>query len=629
MNKNTLYDNLFTDVNEIIDKTDKLEVIHNSISPIKDKLTERLSQHRDTFVERAKEAKELTEDKKYTIAFFGETNAGKSTIIETLRILGNEKTKVEEYAIIESVQSDIKSFQTKVFELQQSIGNAEEKLIHIDNSNKKLYTNKEDNSKHIKKLVNEVTIEQESLSRLEKSLKEIDKRYKSIEKNLFIARQQDEKIKNEIEREKEHLQQKLKSLSFRILRWIKNIFNKEHLIDETRLDDLKVKEFESTQALNELNTILFEQNKNRADLKFKLDDHYKRVEKLKEQIVNLSNDNKRIDNELKLLYEKELNLQATIKDNYEQINKFEIKITELTAKLEELGDGRIIGTGVQDFTQGVHYYELNYKNQPIVLIDIPGIEGNEDRFTTMIKRALIKAHAIFYINGSDKKPEEKTLEKIKHFLRDQTEVYSISNIRGNADSYEFDEDREKLSTTHKDLEKNAVLTKEVLRKVLQDKYKGHLNVQGLLAFLSCTKYINPLRKDFQKSHNKILNLFGNRKNIQKFSNIHSIEQLIIEQQPFAATKIQIANLQTLIGVSSRFADDITQYQEQALSHDLIEHVAKEFSGYQNEVKINKDRLRHSLKRTGSEAAEAIINRLREFLYKIIDKQYEEAYDLFK
>ena len=41
----------------------------------------------------------------YTLAFYGETNAGKSTLIETLRIILNEKTKQAERERFKEIQS--------------------------------------------------------------------------------------------------------------------------------------------------------------------------------------------------------------------------------------------------------------------------------------------------------------------------------------------------------------------------------------------------------------------------------------------------------------------------------------------------------------------------------------------
>ena len=69
------------------------------------------------------------------------------------------------------------------------------------------------------------------------------------------------------------------------------------------------------------------------------------------------------------------------------------------------GDGRSIGDGRKDFTKEVKHF----KYQNIKLIDMPGIEGRERHVETEIKRAVRKAHIIFYITSSTKEPERETL----------------------------------------------------------------------------------------------------------------------------------------------------------------------------------------------------------------------------
>lgn len=61
---------------------------------------------------------------KFTIAFYGETNAGKSTIIETLRILLQEQTKLEERAAFRAREVEHGISETALTELAQAIENS-------------------------------------------------------------------------------------------------------------------------------------------------------------------------------------------------------------------------------------------------------------------------------------------------------------------------------------------------------------------------------------------------------------------------------------------------------------------------------------------------------------------------
>ena len=80
-------------------------------------------------------------------------------------------------------------------------------------------------------------------------------------------------------------------------------------------------------------------------------------------------------------------------------------------------DGLIIGTGEADFTKGNTLYPLNYKGKRFQLIDVPGIEGDESKYAHMVREAVAKAHLVLYVNGTNKKPEKATAEKIRSYLR--------------------------------------------------------------------------------------------------------------------------------------------------------------------------------------------------------------------
>ncbi|MUV10291.1 GTPase [Helicobacter pylori] len=103
------------------------------------------------------------------------------------------------------------------------------------------------------------------------------------------------------------------------------------------------------------------------------------------------------------------------------------------AELEKLQDGAIIGDGRSDFTLETKSYTLKHNNQSFVLLDVPGIEGNEKKVKQQISNATKKAHAIFYVTRTPAPPQkgeegkEGTIEKIQKQLDLQTEVYTIFN----------------------------------------------------------------------------------------------------------------------------------------------------------------------------------------------------------
>lgn len=200
-------------------------------------------------------------------------------------------------------------------------------------------------------------------------------------------------------------------------------------------------------------------------------------------------------------------------------------------------DGLIIGTGEADFTKGNTLYPLTYKGKRFQLIDMPGIEGNESKYEHMVREAVAKAHLIFYVNGTNKKPERATAEKIRTYLRLGTQVCPLINIRGNADAYEFEEDRESL-TGHNDSTTALELTEEVLSGVLSDKIlqTGHC-VQGLLAFsaLAINEHtgrttIHPSRdRDLVIQQRNYLKHFTSHESMYEFSQIDSVAKVLSDK----------------------------------------------------------------------------------------------------
>lgn len=197
-------------------------------------------------------------------------------------------------------------------------------------------------------------------------------------------------------------------------------------------------------------------------------------------------------------------------------------------------DGLIIGTGEADFTKGNTLYPLSYKGKRFQLIDVPGIEGDEIKYAHMVREAVAKAHLVFYVNGTNKKPEKATAQKIRTYLRLGTQVCPLINVRGNADAYEFEEDRGSL-IGHGGSTMALQQTEEVLRSVLGGKVmrSGHC-VQGLLAFSGLAidaqtgrTTIDPSRsQDLVIQQHNYRKHFASSKSMYEFSQIKSVAQVL-------------------------------------------------------------------------------------------------------
>ncbi len=76
------------------------------------------------------------------------------------------------------------------------------------------------------------------------------------------------------------------------------------------------------------------------------------------------------------------------------------------AELEKLQDGAIISDGRSDSTLETKSYTLKHNNQNFVLLDVPGIEGDEKKVKQQISDATRKTHAIFYVTKTPVSPQK-------------------------------------------------------------------------------------------------------------------------------------------------------------------------------------------------------------------------------
>lgn len=273
----------------------------------------------------------------FTVAFYGETNAGKSTIIETLRILLAEPQKV--------------SSQNKFKELVTS--------LNIDSAS-------------FEKINQEIAALKDNKVVLEQSLNSVKDK----------SNEQLSSLKNELATLNKTIESKL--AAFNIFQKIWHFFSK--LPEEAQLVS-KQEQFENTKLI------------------------------LDENVAQAENE---------------------VSENDELYNAACLKLEHMQGDLEKLApyaDGGIIGDGRSDYTLDSQSYLMQGDESKFTVLDVPGIEGKEEKVGESIWSAVHKAHAVFYVTSKAAAPQtgddknKGTLEKIKEHLGDQTEVYSIYNKR--------------------------------------------------------------------------------------------------------------------------------------------------------------------------------------------------------
>ena len=292
-------------------------------------------------------------------------------------------------------------------------------------------------------------------------------------------------------------------------------------------------------------------------------------------------------------------------------------------------DGLIIGTGEADFTKGNTLYPLNYKGKRFQLIDVPGIEGDESKYAHMVREAIAKAHLVFYVNGTNKKPEKATAQKIRNYLRLGTQVCPLVNVRGNADAYEFEEDRESLKN-HGDSTTALQQTEEVLRSVLGSKVMqtGHC-VQGLLAFSALAIDAQTGRTTIHSSRSRDLVIqqrnyqkhFTSRKSMYEFSQIQSVAKVLhdklstfredmIESNKTKVYELLVENLETLKNLY--------------ISHEaFVAKTKPEFDKCREAIKQPQERFEQLVVTGRKNLWEKLFNSLKEDADEIVEQNFGE------
>ena len=286
--------------------------------------------------------------------------------------------------------------------------------------------------------------------------------------------------------------------------------------------------------------------------------------------------------------------------------------------IEYAVDGIIVGDGRHDFTKIYKEYEMNISGKPFVLIDVPGIEGNEDDYKDEIKIALSKAHCVFYVQGHNKTTDSATAVKIKKYLRNWVKVYTIYNVRGSADAYDTPEERVNLVTD--DVRKVCVGIEKSFSDILGDSYGGNTVTQGFLA-LSAQANFSPKRADLIRKQNKLLTFFNSRDELYQFSRFDSVVSLVNEKASNYTNEIYEANKDKLVALSKHTIFAI----EEELNNQkgTIEKYCGLLNNYRREVDTYYNSASHRIEIQLREKCDDEFRKLKESVFTIISDDEPE------
>ncbi len=217
-------------------------------------------------------------------------------------------------------------------------------------------------------------------------------------------------------------------------------------------------------------------------------------------------------------------LYSTYQNNYQNDERNKQAILN---ELHSLQDGAIIGDGRSDFTLKTRSYSFQYNHQNFILLDVPGIEGNEKKVIDQISNATQKAHAIFYVTKKPTPPQKGeegkrgTIEKIQRQLDSQTEIWAIFNKPINSprafkDGLIDESEKESLK----------ILNKE-MKNILGKHYKGYKAVSAQVAFYGLSQALIP-ESDFYKNKQKFLEVFKEEEWLLYKSHFKPLAEFITE-----------------------------------------------------------------------------------------------------
>lgn len=351
---------------------------------------------------------------RFTIAFYGETGAGKSTLIETLRILLNEPSKMQARKQYDEIHAQLQVREAQLQALSGQVQITQEKLGCFAEQLQAVRKSYEAPAQVIMQAIDSAHLRHTAT---------LD----SLEHHLQAAQAAHQQASQAVQTLKDFIEQHQRTASLweKFKELFKKLPQKQALREaETHQQVTQQKQSAATDAVHAQKRL---HQQEREELEKKLSDVRLACEMACIQIAEE-------ENRTRIQLTQLQNDRITQKAQYEQLGQ----------QLLQYVDGEIIGDGRSDHTLLTKQYDFHLHGQDFALLDVPGIEGNETKEVALpdggkstvyeqITSAVQRAHAVFYVTNKAAAPQtgdtkiRGTLEKIREHLGAQTEVWSIFN----------------------------------------------------------------------------------------------------------------------------------------------------------------------------------------------------------
>ncbi|PKE31175.1 hypothetical protein CWS43_08430 [Rahnella sp. AA] len=298
--------------------------------------------------------------------------------------------------------------------------------------------------------------------------------------------------------------------------------------------------------------------------------------------------------------------------------------------LNTLSDGVIIGDGRSDFTLDTTHYHFTANNQKFALLDVPGIEGKENKVREQIHSAVQKAHAVFYVTGKATAPQkgddntQGTLEKIKEHLNAQTEVWTLFNkritnpLQLNRPTLVSEDEQESLTDLN---------TK--MQEQLGDNYRDVVPLSALPAFLSVAEHLVPNTENAKKRE-KLLEKYDVPQVLEKSGMTAFLTLLTQDLVANSKTKIMRSNLSKARNTVQSVIIKISALREGTYC-PIVRQLTENAQKADERLNTALESLKARLKIEAESAVDAFRNTTREKIYEVIEKdisndEFKDALD---
>lgn len=472
-NPEEIYQQINTELEKVVQSVNALSQ-DDAVSQEKNSAQLTLSECQQELGQQLNELRRNSEWNRFTIAFYGETGAGKSTLIETLRILLHEPSKVQARKQYDAIHAQLRASETRLQTLNDQVQITQDTLGRFAEQLQALRESYEAPAQVVSHAIDSTQLRHTA------ALEQLDQQLQAAQAAHQQASQAVQTLQDFIEQH-----QRTASLWEKFKELFKQLPQKQALREAEAHQQLtQQKQSTATGAVHAQKEL---HQQEREGLEKQLSDVRLACEMA---CVQMAGEETRTRIQLTQLQNDRLTQQA----QYEQLCQQQLQYV----------DGEIIGDGRSDHTLLTKQYDFHLHGQDFALLDVPGIEGNETKEVALpvggkstvyeqITSAVQRAHAVFYVTNKAAPPQtgdiqtRGTLEKIREHLGSQTEVWSIFN--------------KKISNARHSLKGKELLSQdelaslqgldEVMSQHLGKHYRKAISLAALPAFLVSTNHFSP------------------------------------------------------------------------------------------------------------------------------------------